>query len=116
MNVKAKKYKPQLSTLMNLCDVNYMLLIKLLADKEEAGEERQFFISDFLSYAVVVNEVTRYTTLVTISQNTVEMGEKLSYLFKPTMMIRLYHDARMAEVITSQNVRQVKPRYDYPFT
>jgi len=114
MNVKAKKYKPQLSTLMNLCDVNYMLLIKLLADKEQAGEERQFFISDFLSYAVVVNEVTRYTTLVTISQNTVEMGEKLSYLFKPTMMIRLYHDARMAEVITSQNVRQVKPRYDYP--
>lgn len=114
MNLKAKKYKPQLAALMNLCDVNYMLLIKLLADKEEVGQDRCFFISDFLSYVVSINEVTRYTTLITISQNTVEMGAELSYLFKPKMVIRLYHDARMAEVITSQNIRQIKPRYDYP--
>lgn len=114
MNIRAKKYKPQLATLLNLCDVNYMLLIKLLANREEVGEERQFFISDFLTYAISVNEVTRYTTLITISQNTVELGEQLSSLFKPKMVIRLYHDARMAEVITSQNIRQVKPRYDYP--
>lgn len=114
MKVKAKKYKPQLATLLNLCDVNYMLLIKLLADKEEVGQEREFFISDFLSYAVSVDEVTRYTTLITISQNTVEVGKELSHLFQPKMVIRLYHDARMAEVISSQNIRQVKPRYDYP--
>ncbi|MDO7083790.1 DUF1249 domain-containing protein [Pseudocolwellia sp. AS88] len=114
MKVHAKKYKPQLATLMNLCDVNYMLLIKLLADKEEVGQARKFFISDFLSYVVSVNEVTRYTTLVTISQDTIEVGKELSQLFQPKMVIRLYHDARMAEVITSQNIRQVKPRYDYP--
>ena len=114
MKVHAKKYKPQLATLMNLCDVNYMLLIKLLADKEEVGQARKFFISDFLSYVVTVNEVTRYTTLITISQDTIEVGKELSQLFQPKMVIRLYHDARMAEVITSQNIRQVKPRYDYP--
>ena len=114
MKVHAKKYKPQLATLMNLCDVNYMLLIKLLADKEEVGQARKFFISDFLSYVVSVNEVTRYTTLVTINQDTIEVGKELSQLFQPKMVIRLYHDARMAEVITSQNIRQVKPRYDYP--
>lgn len=112
--MKVKKYKPQLATLMNLCDVNYMLLIKLLADKENVGEERNFFISDFLSYVVTVNEVTRYTTLITMSQNTIEVGKELAHLFQPKMVIRLYHDARMAEVITSQNIRQVKPRYDYP--
>jgi uncharacterized protein YqiB (DUF1249 family) len=114
MKVHAKKYKPQLATLMNLCDVNYMLLIKLLADKEQVGQARKFFISDFLSYVVTVNEVTRYTTLITISQDTIEVGKELSQLFQPKMVIRLYHDARMAEVITSQNIRQVKPRYDYP--
>ena len=114
MKVHAKKYKPQLATLMNLCDVNYMLLIKLLADKEEVGQARKFFISDFLSYVVTVTEVTRYTTLITMSQDTIEMGKELSQLFQPKMVIRLYHDARMAEVITSQNIRQVKPRYDYP--
>jgi hypothetical protein len=32
------------------------------------------------------------------------------------MSIRLYHDARAAEVISSQGIRQVKPRYDYPNT
>jgi uncharacterized protein YqiB (DUF1249 family) len=114
MNVTARRYQPRLSTLMNLCDVNYMLLLKLLADKEEVGQTRCFFISDFLSYELAVNEVTRYTTLVTISQNALVLGENLSQLFCPKMMIRLYHDARMAEVISSQDVRQVKPRYDYP--
>lgn len=114
MKVQTKKYKPKLATLMNLCDVNYMLLIKLISDHETVGQKRKFFISDFLSYVITVNEVTRYTSLITINQNTIDMGEELTPLFQPHMVIRLYHDARMAEVISSQNIRQVKPRYDYP--
>lgn len=116
MTFTTRKYQPRLSTLMNLCDVNYMLLLKLLGDKEDVGEVRQFFISDFLSYIINVDEVTRYTTVVTINQNAIVMGENLSQLFRPKMIIRLYHDARMAEVISSQDVRYVKPRYDYPNT
>ena len=114
MSVNTRKYRPKLSTLMNLCDVNYMLLLKLMADKELAGQTRYFFISDFLSYELTVNEVTKYTTLVTISQNALVLGNHLSQLFNPKMSIRLYHDARMAEVISSQDISQVKPRYDYP--
>jgi hypothetical protein len=30
------------------------------------------------------------------------------------MVIRLYHDARLAEVISNQDIRHIKPRYDYP--
>ena len=30
------------------------------------------------------------------------------------MTIRLYHDARMAEVLSTQDIKQVKSRYDYP--
>lgn len=109
-------YRPNLSSLMNLCEVNYMMLLRLLADKEEAGESCQFFISDFLSYRIVVNEVTRYTSLITMSQDAVVHGCKLSQFMSPKMVIRLYHDARMAEVISNQDVRQVKPRYQYPNT
>lgn len=116
MKITTRKYQPKLSTLMNLCDVNYMLLLKLMANNEEAGQSRHFFISDFLSYNIIINEVTRYTTLVTISQNALILGENLSHLFNPKMIIRLYHDARMAEVISSQDVRHIKPRYDYPNT
>ena len=114
MSVNTRKYRPKLSTLMNLCDVNYMLLLKLMADKEQVGQTRYFFISDFLSYELTVNEVTKYTTLVTVSQNALVLGNNLSQLFNPKMSIRLYHDARMAEVISSQDISQVKPRYDYP--
>ena len=105
---------------MSLCDVNYMMLLRLLADKEKVGEKRRFFISDFLNYSLEVNEVTRYTSLVTMTQNSSIGRETLSdtkpfpdYL-RPKMVIRLYHDARMAEVISNQDIKQVKPRYDYP--
>ncbi|MDT0603623.1 DUF1249 domain-containing protein [Thalassotalea castellviae] len=117
---KTSQYRPNLSNLMSLCDVNYMMLLRLLADKEKVGEKRSFFISDFLTYSLEVNEVTRYTSLVTMTQDSSIGREKLSnnslftdYL-RPTMVIRLYHDARMAEVISNQGIKQVKPRYDYP--
>lgn len=116
MTLFAKKYRPSLSGLMNLCDINYMLMLRILADNDAQGEQRNFFISDFLSYTVTINEVTRYTSLVTITQDASIMGQHLSELFKPCMVVRLYHDARMAEVISSQDVRQIKPRYDYPNT
>lgn len=114
MSIKKPRYQPRLSTLMNLCEINYMLMLRLLADNEKVGEQRSFFISDFLSYTLQVNEVTRYTSLVEISQDAVIGDVKLSGLLRPKMVIRLYHDARMAEVISNQDIRQVKPRYDYP--
>jgi len=131
MSNLARKYQLSLSSLMNLCDINYMLMLKILANKECVGEQRCFFISDFLSYTVTVKEVTRYTSLVSIAQDinvfttekntskkginkTSTLSLNLAKLFRPAMVIRLYHDARMAEVISSQDIRQVKPRYDYP--
>ena len=41
------RYQPRLSVLMNLCETNYMLLLKLLADKEQVGEQRCFFYFGF---------------------------------------------------------------------
>lgn len=108
------RYRPNLANLLNLCEINYMLLLRLLADKENVGDQRKFFISDFLSYSILVDEVTRYTSLVTMTQDATVGGNMLSDFFRPKMVIRLYHDARMAEVISNQDVRQVKPRYSYP--
>jgi len=112
--VTRRQYRPNLSHLMNLCEVNYMMLLRLLADKELAGEKRCFFISDFLSYTILVTEVTRYTSLITMTQDAHIDGYNSTNLFRPKMVIRLYHDARLAEVISNQDIRQVKPRYDYP--
>jgi uncharacterized protein YqiB (DUF1249 family) len=133
MAKQSKKYHPNLSTLMNLCESNYMLLIRLLAcnnDEEIIGNESCFYISDFLSYRITILEITRYTNLVSICQelpnvahDEVKQNEvidsdnikpEFADILRPKMIVRLYHDARMAEVISNQDVRQVKPRYDYP--
>lgn len=142
-------YRPNLVSLMNLCATNYMLLLKIVADKVQVGEQRQFYISDFLTYTLTIKEVTKYTSVVTIVQDAYcfpfsenawkgnnakkdenrtlkerhkktktlhSKGYNLVQLLHPRMTIRLYHDARMAEVLSSQDVRQIKPRYDYPNT
>ena len=75
-NTGKKTYQPNLVSLMTLCANNYMLLLKVLADKKRQGETRYFFISDFLSYNVTIVEVTRYTSLVVFEQ------ESLNYTFK----------------------------------
>jgi len=122
--VVRKRYQPNLVSLMNLCATNYMLLLKVIADKECVGEHRCFYISDFLSYTVMIKEVTRYTSVVTIAQDSFTFEpllseslfaeSKLNALLHPCMTIRLYHDARMAEVLSCLDVKQIKPRYDYP--
>lgn len=116
-------YRPNLVSLMRLCANNYMLLQKLLADKKLIGEKRHFFISDFLSYQVTIKEITRYTSVIAFEQeglggNNNKHGKNIPLIvanaLNPRMTIRLYHDARMAEVLSTQDIRQVKPRYDYP--
>lgn len=114
MSKTSVQYRPNLVELMNLCETNYMLVLRLLADKELAGEVREFFINESLSYTLVVDEVTRYTSLVSIAQEANHHCEKLAKIMRPVMQLRLYHDARMVEVISSQHIAQVKPRYDYP--
>lgn len=112
--MKQANYRPNLPNLMSLCEVNYMMILRLLADKERVGEQRDFLISDFLTYRIKVNEVTRYTSLITMTQNCTLLANTLTDMLKPKMVIRLYHDARMAEVISNQDISRVKPRYDYP--
>ena len=117
-NAARKKYQPNLVSLMALCANNYMLSLKVQANKTQVGDLRSFFISDFLSYSLTVNEVTRYTSLITIEQKSMVGLHTLSKALKsslhPRITIRLYHDARLAEVISVQDMRQIKPRYNYP--
>lgn len=114
-----QNYRPNLVSLMTLCANNYMLLLKVLASKTALGETRHFFISDFLAYNVTIKEVTRYTSVISFEQESLShtlnnIPGVVANALHPRMSIRLYHDARMAEVLSSQDIIQVKPRYDYP--
>jgi uncharacterized protein YqiB (DUF1249 family) len=118
-NATKQNYQPNLVSLMTLCANNYMLLLKVLASKTALRESRHFFISDFLSYNITIKEVTRYTSVVSFEQEILRTSFKnvpgiVANALHPRMTIRLYHDARMAEVLSTQDIRQVKPRYSYP--
>ena len=118
------KYRPKIATLLSLCESNYVLLSRLIAGKTNVGEQRTFSIAGNLGYKLEILETTRYTNFIEIQQisqfirtdksenNT--LSKTINNALIPKMKIRLYHDARLAEVIATQGMRQIKPRYDYP--
>ncbi|WNC69327.1 DUF1249 domain-containing protein [Thalassotalea nanhaiensis] len=110
------KYRPSLKGLDQSFEKNYMLITRLLGDMDIEGDERYFFITDVLEYKIAITEKTKYTHVVEFKQlvsQTESLASKV-HLPKPSMTIRIYHDARLAEVIESQYIKQIKPRYDYP--
>ncbi|MDN3653395.1 DUF1249 domain-containing protein [Thalassotalea ponticola] len=110
------RYRPRLKNLLNLAESSYMMLTRLLAGVDQANNKLEFHISDRLSYRLSILEQTAYTQLVKFEQLVNEQESLASkvYVHKPSMVIRLYDDARIVEVIESQYIRQIKPRYDYP--
>ncbi|MCY7296280.1 DUF1249 domain-containing protein [Alteromonas sp. a30] len=106
----SKRYYPDLRTLHSVCDVNYVRLLKLLPDCDTEQLQYEFGAKNALQYRITIEEVSRYTSTVVMSQINPEMPNYL----KPSMRIRLYHDARMAEVIASQNIARFEASYEYP--
>lgn len=71
------------------------------------------------SVAVLIElvERSRYTTLVRFTQLGPEPQEVAGValnLAPPTMLVRLYHDARSAEVVEVRNESRFKEVYEYP--
>lgn len=105
-----KKYVPNLKGLHTLCEVNYVRMLRLLPDMDADSQSYQFGTDHKLQYKISIIEASRYTTTLDVSQ----LSDALPLWLKPTMNVRLYHDARMAEVLSSQNVSAIKPSYGYP--
>lgn len=113
MAVKNRRYVPDLRKLLGDCEINYHRLIRLLPALEDrdhwlfgvdanAGPLRQVSIS--------VVERSRYTTTVAVAQESLLND----WVPKPTITVRLYHDAQMAEVLAFQCQRPRQSRYEYP--
>jgi len=113
---KAKKnYVVDLKKQMAECEVNYCRLLKLLPDLDDT-QQWHFAVSDESLHlgemAIKVTERSKYTTLLRIFQKD-NWGDWLS---QPELSVRLYHDARMAEVVGYQKQRHFDGRYLYPNT
>ena len=110
-NIAVKKpYHVDLAELMRVYETNYAKLNALLPVEHEVGDVRCYQTVNML-YQLTVNEVTKYTTLIDICQS-----DAMPVFPLPKMSVRLYHDARVAEVCASGDFSRVKAKYDYPNT
>ncbi|MDQ2076452.1 DUF1249 domain-containing protein [Marinimicrobium sp. ABcell2] len=109
------RYKVDLPRQQAECEANYWRLRKLMPGVTYT-ERWQFTVlaGDNLHHTrIQVLERSRYTTSVQITQ--VARGDSEgSWLKAPKLTVRLYHDARLAEVLTWEHHRRLQPRYDYP--
>jgi uncharacterized protein YqiB (DUF1249 family) len=102
-----------LAGLQAACEANYARLMRLLPGMREDPAPRRLALSagDTL-LAVLALKVTAagpYTSTVEVRE---ESG--LAWLPAPCLEVRVYHDARMAEVTGAEHCRRLQPRYGYP--
>jgi uncharacterized protein YqiB (DUF1249 family) len=97
------------------CDANYLRLAKLIPELD-ARDERRLTVhlgNRDVNVGIRVLERSPYTTHIELTQLPVLDGLAFD-LPAPRMIVRLYHDARSAEVVEYQNERHFKSRYSYP--
>lgn len=93
-----RKYVPNLKRQQAVGEGNYMRLLKLLPDLDYC-DKREFQLVHDGHRALVrlqVEERFTYTTTVLVSHQYENVSE---WLDAPRLVVRLYHDARIAEVI-----------------
>ena len=109
------RYSIDLPAHMAECDANYLRIEKLFPNLIEddsvvfgltLGERR-------LEVKIEVLERSPYTTFLELTQRDPDASVQLEFA-KPRLKVRMYHDAKSAEVIEYQNQRRFKAVYDYP--
>ena len=108
--MKAKRYTIDLPRHMAECDANYLRLNKLFPRIEE-HENTSFALgqADGPLVRLEVLERSPYTTLLQVTQVCDD-----DWQLDPAIKVRLYHDAKSAEVVEYQNERRFDAVYDYP--
>jgi uncharacterized protein YqiB (DUF1249 family) len=105
-----KRYVPYLPDFLSLCERNYAQLRFFLPGHQRPGQRCLIHINASESYQVELLELCKYTTTVSIEL----ISQSMVGWLKPRFEVRLYHDARLAEVLACQQVRQLKAVYSYP--
>lgn len=107
-SIAEKQYHVDFAGLMRLYETNYAKLNALLPANHDVGDSRTYQVQSQV-YQINVIEVTRYTTLVDVFQ-----CDQVPIFPLPHMTVRLYHDAKVAEVCASEKMKVIHARYDYP--
>lgn len=105
-------YKVNLPLQMAECEANYHRLQKLLAGC--CSDQLEFMVqrgnTQWL-HRIQVVERSRYTTTLVLS---LESSQTSNWLKMPRLTVRIYQDARLAEVLAWEGHKRLRPRYFYP--
>lgn len=110
MSRAAERYRVDLAALQAACAANYARLMRLLPGMREQAQRREVALG--AGEAVLVLQVSAagpYTSSVELHERRV-----LDWLPAPRLLVRVYHDARLAEVVGADHCRRLQARYAYP--
>lgn len=102
------RYTVDLVDLHSLCEANYARLRQIFRDYEQCNA-REFTVKGARIHLEVI-ERSRYTTTFRLVQS----GVLKLPAGTVRLDVRMYHDARMAEVVGFQSHQQIAGRYPYP--
>ncbi|MBY6188263.1 DUF1249 domain-containing protein [Marinobacter hydrocarbonoclasticus] len=108
-----RRYVPDLARFLGICGRNYQALLRLLVRARRQQGDGPYLWQhpqQEVQLRIRVLECTPYTELLELER----ISDPIPHVTVPKMSIRLYHDARLAEVLTSQQIQRLLPVYDYP--
>ena len=109
MNRLRKKYVPDLKEFMALCASNYAKLSRLVSLVDlEVGEGFYLDIENQPKLLIQLEQKSRHTVTYRLQQDSEKISLKRRYL------VRMYHDAMVAEVLSGLNQGMLPPVYPYP--
>jgi len=110
MAVSEIRYVPDVTGMMAECEANYARLLKLLPETGSRKLSVTYPGGQTVTVLFELLENFRYTSSIRISQ----CAASCDWLHLPSMAVRLYHDASMAEVVNAEHMRQLRGIYRYP--
>ncbi|KIH85656.1 DUF1249 domain-containing protein [Pseudomonas batumici] len=110
-----ERYRVDLIGLQAACEANYARLMRLLPQMREQQRARRIAMTQgdqmLGVLALEVLQDNPYTTTLLVRQE-----HSLPWLPVPQLQVQVYHDARMAEVISAEHARRFRSIYPYPNT
>ena len=108
-----ERYKVNLPLHMAECEANFVRLMKLVPSR--AQDECSLMVTRGTQqwlHKLSVLERSPYTTTLALTRTSLTATSQ--WLTMPKLTLRMYHDAKLAEVLAWEGHRRLRPRYEYP--
>ncbi|AWB68180.1 DUF1249 domain-containing protein [Saccharobesus litoralis] len=110
MQAFSNRYVPDLVQLGNLHEQNYFMLDKLVSNWQRLHHVVRFETNQQQLYQIKIIECSKYTNVIEMRQ----LSASLPAILQPQLEVRVYHDARLAEVVKNKNMGRIQQSYEYP--